>query len=369
MPVCMATLRSSLNPLARYETAYFERALSSTQKLDKYSKLGLVGLISVILLGFGFWLFDSSGSTTRFSGSVVGALYALAFHGVFLGAMIYGALGMFFHFVRQRYKGAIMPIFEEMLGWRFETVPSISVNLTPFKTYRLLPDQYEWAESKSQLSGLLGDVGFVTNDLVLTKRGNKNSRKTIFRGTVLMLQFPQSFRAETIVLKDRGIFNSEKIKKRRNVGQSIDALFAPQDENAEAIAARDAQTSYDRVNLVLPEFEKKFEAYSTDQVEARVLLSPEFIEQIVELEKTMDGRGLRFAFVRNKLFIVFEDPVMLDPRTFFSKLSNQNYAQALLDEVSAIITIAKWVKSRRSSFERKKRSRSAAVPEVDRLAS
>ena len=57
------------------------------------------------------------------------------------------------------------------------------------------------------------------------------------------------------------------------------------------------------VSLEDPDFEKAFEVTSTDQVEARFLLSPEFMQRLVELRNVRAGSGLRCSFIDRKLHI------------------------------------------------------------------
>lgn len=60
----------------------------------------------------------------------------------------------------------------------------------------------------------------------------------------------------------------------------------------------------ERVRLEDPRFEDRFNVFSTDQIEARYLLTPRFMERIMELtERLNNRRGVALAFVDNRLLI------------------------------------------------------------------
>ena len=55
-----------------------------------------------------------------------------------------------------------------------------------------------------------------------------------------------------------------------------------------------------------PEFEKSFDTYSTDQVEARYLLSPSFMERLLELDRKFPGR-ITVSFLNSSVIIAIPD--------------------------------------------------------------
>lgn len=59
----------------------------------------------------------------------------------------------------------------------------------------------------------------------------------------------------------------------------------------------------ERVKLEDPAFEKKFAAYSTDQIEARYLLTPAFMKRVSEVSDRNDIYKLRLAFHKKNILI------------------------------------------------------------------
>lgn len=59
-----------------------------------------------------------------------------------------------------------------------------------------------------------------------------------------------------------------------------------------------------RVRVPAPEFEQAFDAYGTDQVEARYLLDPAMMERLLAIYKEFSGQGMAAAFYKNKVMIL-----------------------------------------------------------------
>jgi len=58
----------------------------------------------------------------------------------------------------------------------------------------------------------------------------------------------------------------------------------------------------ERIRLEDPVFEKKFPVHSTDQIEARYILTPDFMERILQLEKLLGG-NIQVGFINKQMLI------------------------------------------------------------------
>ena len=134
-----------------------------------------------------------------------------------------------------------------------------------------------------------------------------------FRGQFISISFPKNFLGQTVVLPDKGLFNLKKIRGLK------------------------------RVRLVDPVFEKMFEVYGTDQVEARYLLTPDFMQRLVDLEHAFKGKSIRFGFVENQLLIAIETSVKLGVGSMFKKLDDPARTQNVLNALSAIYDVVDGV--------------------------
>lgn len=64
-----------------------------------------------------------------------------------------------------------------------------------------------------------------------------------------------------------------------------------------------AGTGIERVGLEDPDFERRFEVYGTDQVWCRTVLTTTMLERLVRLDEVAHARGLRCAFVGDRLLL------------------------------------------------------------------
>ena len=94
-----------------------------------------------------------------------------------------------------------------------------------------------------------------------------------FNGLLIALRHKTSFLSRTIVKHDRGLLNTKAVDGMKRVG------------------------------LVDSAFEDRFEVYSDDQVESRALLSPDFMERLLEMDKHPRYAKLQIGFVAGRMYI------------------------------------------------------------------
>ncbi|WP_375203975.1 DUF3137 domain-containing protein [Hyphococcus sp.] len=141
--------------------------------------------------------------------------------------------------------------------------------------------------------------------------GKNSSTRTVFHGQLLVIDYHKKFLGETVVRRDTGIFNrfGKPGKEFQNIG------------------------------IVSPKFEKIFEAWSTDQVEARELLDPLVLERFEELDRLFDGAKLRAAFTGGKLCIALETGDKLNMGSMFAPLEGPARVERILHEFDLIFDL------------------------------
>ena len=81
-------------------------------------------------------------------------------------------------------------------------------------------------------------------------------------------------------------------------------IIITRDQNKVTEWFKEKTSKLERAQMVDPEFEKTFDAYTNDQVEARYLIDPIMIEKLKELYKEYHGKGMSAAFYDNKMLIL-----------------------------------------------------------------
>ncbi|RKQ71742.1 uncharacterized protein DUF3137 [Litorimonas taeanensis] len=219
--------------------------------------------------------------------------------------------------VRSATKEKIVGAICGYVGWTFVSKVKIPPDLTIWSTLRLLPKVDSFlsnrrASFEDHIFGAAHGTEFESIEFHIEERSDKKWR-TLMRGQMMSLTFPQRFLGTTVVLRDKKIFQSKTIANMKRVG------------------------------LVDPVFEDIFEAYGTDQVEARYLLTPTFMQRLVDLEKSVSGKNIRFGFCEGRLLIIVETPNQFEAGSMFSTLLSTERTQKILDEIAAVFHLVDGV--------------------------
>lgn len=152
------------------------------------------------------------------------------------------------------------------------------------------------------------DFDLIEGHLKIRTSGKNKKVKTVFHGQLLMIDYHEEFLGETVLMRDNWLLNSFSKPGKR----------------------------FQRVGLASPKFEKIFEAWATDQVEARTLLDPVVLERFEELDRLFEKAKLRAAFSEGKLLIALETGDKLNSGSMFRPLNQPERVENILKELDLI---------------------------------
>ena len=190
--------------------------------------------------------------------------------------------------------------------------------LHPFEECHLLPG-HDRTSLEDHVRGEVDGVPFELAEAFLERKVRRDKRDDydlVFRGLVARYRFPKRFSGRTYIFGDRGFFN--------------------------ALGSAGAGT--ERVRLEDPRFEEMFEVYSGDQVEARYLLTPAFMERFVRLAGA-SGAPLQAAFDGDELLLAIDGR-----RGYFSQpspwrdLRRNDHIEDFVEDIAFIREIAEVLK-------------------------
>jgi hypothetical protein len=285
-------------------------AAQDAQRRDTLKKAKLYGAgLAAIAIGLAVLAYRHTGEPQLSIFSLFGG-----------GASIAAMFSWLMKGVRGATKEKIVGNICRFIGWTFVAHVTDKPDLGYWGSLGLVPKGFSSksdsagrrARFEDQMSGEAHGAQFKSVEVHL-QRKNDDNWQTVLRGQMMSLTFPRKFLGKTVVLRDKGFLQGKKKGEMKRVG------------------------------LVDPVFEKIFEAYSTDQVEARYLLDPVFMQKLVDLERSVDGKKIRFGFIDGQLLIVVETPNRFEAGSMLKSLTTPERTQKILDEIGAIYDIVDGV--------------------------
>lgn len=159
--------------------------------------------------------------------------------------------------------------------------------------YEMVP-RFDRSSFEDLWHGEIGGRSFALHEAHLKQRRSSGKRThyvTVFRGAVMSIDFSRDFHGTTLV---------ERASRHRGLlGGRKDAV----DFDGRRL---------DYVDLVHPQFEDEFAVFSDDQVEARYLIHPEYVERLIEIRQAFVGKDVRAVFSGGDLVIVVETEDMFE---------------------------------------------------------
>lgn len=175
------------------------------------------------------------------------------------------------------YKRTVLPEIARLLGLsRYEVDGGIPVH--EMKPSKILPahDSYH---KEDYFEGVYNRTRVRFSQAHFQERrrsGKRTHYVTVFKGLVLLVDLPKpKFHGHTILVRDSGRFGAW---------------------------LQSAVSGLQRADLVDPVFEKKYDVFTSDQVEARYLVDPNVIERVNGLAEVYYSDAISVAYYNNKIF-------------------------------------------------------------------
>lgn len=179
------------------------------------------------------------------------------------------------------------------------------------RTYGLVPS-FDRSAFEDYWHGPLEGHDFALYECHLEERrgSGKNQRwVTVFRGPVIRMAFGRPFHSTTLLER------AGKHRKWLGLGSASDHV------------SFDGHR-LDRVDQVHPAFGDTFALYSDDQVEARVLVHPSYVEHLLRVESAFEARELRALFTGGEVIIAIEAGDLFESGGMDASADHENAARA-----------------------------------------
>lgn len=229
---------------------------------------------------------------------------------------------------QKKAKNRIMPEFIKFFG-SFTYQYQKTVNDSLWEKSKLV-GAYNRHSGDDYFCGVYNDTTITISEerlLMHTRNGKHSSTSTVFDGIALILSMKKNFQGQTVVFKDWGMFNGF---------HSLGNLF----------------NSLKKVTLEDSVFEKEFEVYSDDQLEARYLLTTAFMERMLKVREAFKGKKIQFSFFDNMLFIAIDtNENMFETTSLFTGCTRKKMVDRAFEQFLSVLSIADTLQTgRKNSF-------------------
>jgi hypothetical protein len=237
----------------------------------------------------------------------IGALVLSSFR--FLGdgrvALVIGAGIAVFHFVRARTE--VASSFRIIAGKRIVAGlgrgltynPTSSLTQRHFAALELFPVLCTRVDSSDEIAGRVPGAKYSLHR-VRASAGERGA--PVFDGVVVKLDFDETFPAHTIIVPDRS-------------GQLVIGSTTPRTSGG--------GRKKDLVMMKSPAFERSFSVYSTDYYEARKLITPFFMQIVMDAHARLRSE-MRLCFLQRSLYVTIAgDALQFTPTLFGDRLTPQ----------------------------------------------
>ena len=273
---------------------------------------------------------DAAKTATRWSWvgvgvAALGALFGFLVFRVPQLVIVAGVIGFAIHGagrgplnqIGKRAKRLIVEPVAAQFNLAFDAHPGPQSSVADLHAVGLIPS-WDRAAYEDRLEGTRNGVEFQFFEAHLEERRRTTDSRgrtrtrwvTTFKGQCLRFEFHKAFQGRTLVLRDAGMFN----------------LFQ-------------RKGGLEQVKLESNVFEKAFQVFSDDQVEARFILTPDLMQRLIDLEKVFHGGKLRCAFQNGELLIAVEGGDLFEPGSMFTPLNNPDRVRELLDDFAAVFNL------------------------------
>lgn len=271
------------------------------------------------------FLLPASGATAGYFG---GNMFLLVL-GIILGALIGGVLYFFTAGARgaayrRDYKNTVnsrlVSLIDPNLTYRAEG----GIGADFFVASELFgksPDRYstedliegDYGKTSLKLAEIHAEERHTSTD---SEGRTRTSYSTIFKGLLLIADFHKHFQGRTFVFPD-----------------VAEKMFGKFGRNFQKLGGRKGTSL---IHLEDPEFEQAFAVHSTDQTEARYVLSTSMMRRILDM-KNRFGKDVRLAFKDSCVWLaVPHSKAYLEPKTNVSA-TDETQVQQMLEEIKTFL--------------------------------
>lgn len=279
------------------------------------SFLEIAPFLFFVIIMFVFIVLFAKDLLSQFSIALFGGFFAL--FGKFFGLLFFAIIiqknikFIFYNYSNKRIKEKIMPIvctaFDNIKWEKYEPDKSLFFEslIVPHSGNVYYDDMF-----KGSYKGV--NIEIIEPEFV---KGTSRSSEAVFDGVIIKLDMNKNFNGHTLIRENTGFKHTSPSKKLK---------YTELEDNA---------------------FNKKFDVFTDDEIEARYLITPSFMNRIKKVELAFQIDKINCAFYKNFLILALAtNKDLFSLNLLFEKKDNAKEYFKLCDEVISIIRLIDYFK-------------------------
>jgi len=211
------------------------------------------------------------------------------------------------------YKKKILPSVAKLFG-PFSYDVDGEIPMDELEPSKIIPHHHRY-KSEDHFSGVYKGTKIRFAEIHLEERRRSRRRTyyvTVFKGLAVLISMKnKNFLGHTILVK--------------NAGKIVEWF-------------KEKTDGLKRANLVDPVFEKMFDVYTNDQVEARYLVDPKIIDRYKDMEEIYEADDVSAAYYNNELLVLLSsDKNLFEPAGLEVKATKPGSVLKMKQEVESIL--------------------------------
>lgn len=201
------------------------------------------------------------------------------------------------------------------------------------------------------ITGNYNDVDYTIAETLIQHNGSEHNHK-IFKGVIISFQSNKKIVADTLIVPKGAKKLSLSAKFALTIagimtllfavlffinGEIVPAIFFSFSIVALIVALCTNKYKMQRVKLEDVDFAKQFDVHTQDQVEARYLLTPTFMERLKSLETSFGTKGIKCSFFHDQIMIAIPTKKdLFEVGSVFKSLGSIKNIEEFYDEIKSI---------------------------------
>ena len=156
-----------------------------------------------------------------------------------------------------------------------------------------------------------------------------------FKGVLILLRTEHKLSNKPVIIKADGLKNG--LNKLHN---KIDNIFGRKNNEF---------TDLQKINLEDVEFEKKYDVYCADQIEARYVLTTAFMERLNNIKFAFNADFVEASIIDNKMLIaVYTHRDLFKLANIYKPIYNFNQYKTMVEEFASVLEMVDTLKINRN---------------------